>query len=84
MFQGIRDAEVSRISKECKAADGTVFASAFAVSPRPAELKNPKYLMAERLLHCWREHRGDMEEGGGVEGLKTWMYSNPTEQVSRP
>lgn len=71
------DAEVARISKECKTADCTLFEDAYTVSPRPVASKSKRYVMAERLLKCW--NKGDTEEG--VEGLKTWMTSNPTKQV---
>ena len=72
---------VALISNECRDADGELFKEAYKTAPS-AKGKTSVDIMAERLLKCWRDQRGDKEEGVG--GLKKWMTSNPTEQVSRP
>jgi hypothetical protein len=60
-----------------------VFERAYEASPAKKEGKSlPRCLMAERLLKCWREKPGDGQEG--VDGLKTWMDSHPTDHVSIP
>jgi len=87
MFLGASDSEVARISYQCRLADPALFDSskalhAYGSSPGPKGSKTAKEVMAERLLNCWREKGGDKGKEG-VGSLKTWMFSNPTEEVSR-
>jgi len=88
IFRGASDNEVARISYQCRIADPAIFDSsqkalrAYGCTPGPKPPKTAKEVMAERLLKCWRENGGDKGKEG-VDGLKAWMFSNPTENVSR-